>query len=153
VTALTERGDAADREWAVAPWVAVALTPVGLFVGLFFVLGAVMTEVDLEESANFGFWLLIALSWLTMPMAAEILAARAVRAGRRSGRISALVAGLLLVAMIVFYALGAINTNGQNWIIVSVVIIAALGLPLLAWTYRRKRAGDGADAPEVRSRP
>lgn len=135
----------ADRCWAVAPWIAVALTPVGFTLGGLGVFGMVVSK----ETDRVSDWVVVALLLLTAPTAAEMLAARAVHAGDRLGVASAVVAGLVLAAMLALYATSVLSNSGENWITLVIVFAAALGLTAVAWTHHPRREGAGSDAPEA----
>lgn len=83
------RAGARTATWA---WIAVALVPVGLALGIViaFLLG--------EDYPVFLLGLVPALVSLAAPVAAVVLAARAAQAGQRSAKAAVVVSGLLLVA-------------------------------------------------------
>lgn len=139
--------DKASDVWAVAPWIAVALTPAGFLLALFGLLATGLAG----DTVDAGGWAAVALCLLTAPTAAEMLAARAVHAGDRGGVASAVVAGLVLETLLGLYAtLALYDRRGAYWLTVLVVIIAALGLSAVAWTRHPRGPGAGRDAPQAR---
>lgn len=113
----------------MGPWIAVVLVPLGWLLGLYPLAMMGWWESEAGSSAGAGYWLLVEALWLTAPTVTVISSVRAVRAGRRSGRIAAGVAGLLLLVTLGWFALAAVNGFAATRITVlavGAVVVAAV---------------------------
>jgi len=107
-------------ELAAGAWAVVALTPFGCFFGALAV-----------AFSNEGNYLIVSqmimgvLLFVAAPEGAFILAVHAARAGRRSGKIAVVVAGLLLLATLVCTLLVRLP-DGRWWIGLAVTAVVAV---------------------------
>ena len=124
MTTLKPQPAQTPAAWA---WAAVALTPVGWFSGALAVayshLGDVVDVNQMLEGV---------LLFAAAPTSAFILAVYAARAGHRSGKIAAIVSGLLLLGTVVVILLYG------GWIGLGVAAVAAV--LVLAWVLFRRIA-------------
>ena len=142
--AAARLGPAPGSRWAVAPWIATALVPLGWLLGLFPLALVGWFEGEAGRSAGAGGWLLLEALWVTAPTIAVISSVRAVRAGRRSGRIAVVATGLLLLVTLGWFALAAVNGFAATRItvlVMGIVVLAAVGF--FGWLLPRTIATDG----------
>ncbi len=133
MTAVKHRPPQASSRPARQAWVAVALTPVGLFLAL--VAGFAWAEAPEGGVAPWSLGTVpVALLAVAAPMAAVILAIRAARAGERSGRAAVWVSVLLLLGMFVLVGVGGFFLGS----IIALVLVAAV-LGVFGWRARHKR--------------
>ncbi len=132
MTAVQHRPPQAGSRSALWAWVAVALTPVGLFLAV--LAGFAWAEAPAGGVATWSLGTVpYALLGVIAPTAAVILAIRAARAGERSGRIAVAVSVLLLLGTLVW--LGLDFTLG--WIVALVLVVAVLAV--FGWRSRHRR--------------
>ena len=132
MTAVQHRPPQAGSRSALWAWVAVALTPVGLFLAV--LAGFAWAEAPAGGVATWSLGTVpYALLGVIAPTAAVILAIRAARAGERSGRIAVAVSVLLLLGTLVL--LGLDFTLG--WIVALVLVVAVLAV--FGWRSRHRR--------------
>ncbi len=129
----TPGSSALQPKETLAAWVAVALTPVGLFLAV--VAGFAWAEAPASGIATSSLGTVpAALLAVIAPTAAVIMAIRAARAGERSGRIALAVSVLLLLGMLVWLGLGFFSLG---WIIALVMVAAVLAV--FGWHSRHNR--------------
>ena len=126
MTTLKPRPDPAQTLAALA-WAAVALTPFGWFCGFL-----AIAYSHLGDVTDVGMMTEGVVLFTGAPAVAVVLAIQAARAGHRSGKIAAVVSGLLLLATIAFL------TWGIWWI--GLAVAAVVAVLVLAWMRSRKIA-------------
>ena len=115
---VLERGwPRAGTRTAIWAWIAVALVPLGL------VLGVVIAFLLGEGDQVFLLGLVPALVSLAAPVAAIVLAARVAQAGQRSGKAAVVVSGLLLVTTLA--ALPTLIYSFEGFVLVMGALILA----------------------------
>ena len=122
--------------WA---WAAVALTPVGWFYGA---LAAAYSQVG--DVVDVNQMLEGVLLFAAAPTSAFILAVYAARAGHRSGKMAAIVSGLLLLAILLWAAWlhgGWMNVAGA-------AVLAVAALLVFAWARSRGKPPAGLDGTQ-----
>ncbi len=113
-------------------WTAVALTPVGWAAGI--VLAFLSGEGEAKGVGPVTVGLLGILLFVAAPATAVVLAVKAARAGHRSGRITVVVSGSLLVATLFLTLL-------LGWI--GLVVTAVVAVLVLAWARPRNGPSPG----------
>ncbi len=133
MTALKHRRPDASKEPARSvrsAWIAVALVPAGLVVGLAAAL------IGGEGPGGVAGALFLSLLSLAAPTVAVILATQAVRAGQRSAGIALVVAGLLLLVVTFVWLPLLVISVGTGWFIALAVVAAVLAV--FGWRSRSK---------------
>ncbi len=134
MTAVQHRPPQAASRSARWAWVAVALTPVGWFLGV--LAGFAWAEAP-GATGGTATWSLGTVPYVLLgviaPTAAVILAIRAARAGERSGRVAVAVSVLLLLGTFVV----AFLDFTLGWIVALVLVVAVLAV--FGWRSRHNR--------------
>ena len=124
---MTTSKPRAAQTLAAWAWAAVGLTPVGWFYGFMAIAYSHVGDVT-DRNMMFGGVVLFAAA----PTIAFILAVYTARAGHRSGKIAAIVSGLLILATL------AVLTLAYWW--VGLPVTGVVAVLVLAWVLSRRIA-------------